>query len=107
MSLWVSRLGRAVAARGRWESSGQGSAALGSVLLRVSGVGWVGLWAGLRPPGGGWAETTCRRGRLSPGLGCPLGGDIPSRKLGEAANCEVDWSKCLRMECGDLQFRLW
>ncbi|KAM4776555.1 NADH dehydrogenase [ubiquinone] 1 alpha subcomplex subunit 10, mitochondrial isoform 1-T1 [Cyanocitta cristata] len=35
MSLWVSRLGRAAAARGRRGSPGPGSAALGSVLLRA------------------------------------------------------------------------
>ncbi|KAL9848352.1 LOW QUALITY PROTEIN: NADH dehydrogenase [ubiquinone] 1 alpha subcomplex subunit 10, mitochondrial [Geothlypis trichas] len=35
MSLWVSRLGRAAAARGRRGSSGPDSAALGSVLLRA------------------------------------------------------------------------
>ncbi|KAM4897854.1 NADH dehydrogenase [ubiquinone] 1 alpha subcomplex subunit 10, mitochondrial isoform 2-T2 [Sylvia borin] len=41
MSLWVSRLGRAAAAPGRWGSSGPGSAALGSVLPGMSREGWA------------------------------------------------------------------
>lgn len=32
--------------------------------------------------------------------------DIASWELGEAAECEAGWSKCLRIECGDIQL-LW